>query len=165
MLQHNTMGFDVQHWGPYFWSVIHIVALGAPPDMRSDETRRADLAKFYNALPGVLPCGVCGRHLAEHLKEMPVEDHLDGRQSLFDWTVTLHNAVNRTTGRTQEMSTADAYEYWKGVCLAENGVKINRSDGSSIGFSKNTLYTLAMLVVGVVALVILYRVFIAPSRR
>ena len=111
------MGFVPEHWGPHVWGAIHILAMGAPP-MITEELRE-HYARFYNTLPHLLPCAVCGNHLAENLKVLPVEPHLDGRESLFEWTVQLHNLVNGHLGKP-EITPDEAFEHWKRVCLGED---------------------------------------------
>ena len=129
--------------------------------MRDDESKRMDYSRFYNALPGILPCGVCGRHLKEHLESMPIEAALDTRQSLFRWTVDLHNAVNRHTGRTPEMTVDEAFAFWKGVCIGEQGVGIGgtKDKDKHQQNNANAWKTLAIVAGGIVASLIIIRVF------
>lgn len=155
-----------------------MVALGAPHDMRGSESTRLDYAKFFNSLPGVLPCGVCGHHLKQHLETSPVEDHLDGKESLFKWTVEVHNAVNRTTGRTEEMTSDQALEYWKGVCFGERTVTVKKQTDSgensllkpstasvsSLHVSDFPFRSAATLAAGIVAIFIIWKVFFAGKK-
>lgn len=91
--------------------------MGAPEKLDPDTKKY--YAQFYNILPHLLPCGVCGDHLMENLKTLPVEPHLDGREALFKWTVTMHNIVNKHTGK-REYSLDEAFEHWKRVCLGDD---------------------------------------------
>jgi hypothetical protein len=72
----------------------------------------------------VLPCSICTDHFQQKLKAAPVEAHLSGRQELFEWTVAMHNSVNRDTKKTDEMTNEEAFEYWKGICLGEKELVI-----------------------------------------
>lgn len=111
------MGFVPKHWGPHVWSTIHILAMGAPEHIPDDT--KIYYAQFFNNLPHLLPCAVCGEHLAQNLETMPVEPHLQGRESLFAWTVDLHNVVNKQTGKA-DVSYDDAFNHWKRVCLGDD---------------------------------------------
>lgn len=151
------MGFDVSNWGPFVWSTIHIVALGAPPSFKDDSKRREAYARFYNTLPDVLPCRLCGDHMRKHLRDMPVEGHLDGgRQSLFEWTVRFHNAVSRDTGRTPEMSVEDAFAYWKRVCEGGVGVVTRAGRKRSLDL-RSILHVLGAAAAGLVAAYVIWR--------
>ena len=48
--------------------------------------------------PSVLPCGMCGQHFAEVLKEHPFPDSRDPK-ILFEWSVHAHNLVNARVGK------------------------------------------------------------------
>lgn len=78
-------------WGEGAWRFMHVVALGYDPS-RKDEYKR-----FYEALPNVLPCRICGEDLKRVMKEKPID--LEGSKELFRWTVRIHNDVNRKLGK------------------------------------------------------------------
>jgi len=88
-----------QKWGTCGWSFIHYVALGYPESRPSMLERRRYRA-FFDSLPGVLPCKMCRENLTRHLTHASPDDALArGREALFDWTVRLHNIVNRECGK------------------------------------------------------------------
>jgi hypothetical protein len=110
------MGFIPDHWGPYLWGAIHIVCLGASIEMTPEEKQQ--YTNFFNSLPDVLPCASCGNHFQAVLDADPIEKSLDGRDSLFAWSVRVHNAVNRRLGKS-EWSHDNAQELWRKVCLGD----------------------------------------------
>jgi hypothetical protein len=120
------MSFIPDHWGPYVWACIHILSLGAPEEMNSRE--RGYFAAFFNNLPNILPCSLCANHLRENLIADPVENHLQGKQSLFEWTVKLHNTVNKQNNKP-EMSVEDALKHWRRICLGNSKEFKNASGG------------------------------------
>jgi hypothetical protein len=79
-------------WGPIFWATIHTVAL-AYPDAPSYPQKRA-AKEFYLSLVELIPCPICRKHYAAHLKTSPIGPFLDSRTDLVDWTLKLHNKVN-----------------------------------------------------------------------
>lgn len=110
------MGLTPTHWGPYFWGTIHITCLGAP-DVFDDFDKQA-YANFFNTLPFVLPCGSCGKHFYETLKMEPVEPVLTTKYALFEWSVKVHNVVNKRLGKP-EKTLDESLTYWSKVCLGE----------------------------------------------
>lgn len=96
-------------WGPPTWHAIHYIALGYPS--RPDDDDRATYRAFFELLGRVLPCKLCTGHYAENLKQLPLEPHLESPERLFEWTVLLHNNVNRAAGK-REWSVAEAREFY-----------------------------------------------------
>lgn len=85
-------------WGPPFWRTIHYVALGFPPDPTPHI--RAGYRKFFETLGMVIPCKICSSHYDQNLRNMPLTDSvMASSTSLFEWTVALHNRVNRDHGK------------------------------------------------------------------
>lgn len=80
-------------WGPFFWHTMHLVALGYPKKPTYAEKRAAK--EFYESFTHLIPCPVCKMHYAEHLKKNPVTPSLDTKSDLFEWTVRIHNLVNK----------------------------------------------------------------------
>jgi len=80
-------------WGKYFWTTIHIAALGYPDNPTREEMHTYQT--FYKNFGKVLPCKKCAHNYERHLTELPIEKALESRDSLFAWTVSLHNLVNK----------------------------------------------------------------------
>lgn len=95
-------------FGPYFWSVVHMTALSAPDDL--DPEKAQAYVRFFESLPDILPCAMCGRHLKENLETMPVDT-----SDLFRWTVDIHNLVNEQINKP-EVSYEQALGYWSTRC-------------------------------------------------
>lgn len=95
-------------FGPYFWSVVHMTALSAPDDL--DPEKAQAYVRFFESLPDILPCAMCGRHLKENLMTMPVDT-----SDLFRWTVDIHNLVNEQINKP-EVSYEQALGYWSTRC-------------------------------------------------
>ena len=98
-LKGTPRGLSPAKWGACGWSMIHYIALGYPESKPSALVRR-QYKEYFSALTGVLPCEMCRDNLKRHLTHAPPDKALaEGRDSLFDWTVRLHNIVNRETGK------------------------------------------------------------------
>ena len=75
----------------------------------SDEKRQS-YVKFFEAMPDILPCAQCGKHLKENLQILPVDT-----SDLFKWSVDLHNLVNSQLNKP-EIPYEKAYRYWTARC-------------------------------------------------
>jgi hypothetical protein len=95
-------------FGPYFWSVIHMTALSANEGI-SPEKKEA-YVRFFEAMPDVLPCSMCGKHLKDNLQLLPVDT-----DDMFRWSVDLHNLVNSQLSKP-EVPYEKAYRYWSARC-------------------------------------------------
>lgn len=134
------MGISPECWGPYMWGAIHLIALGAPDEI--DSATKNAYSLFFQQLPYILPCATCARHLQENLANSPVEGHLQGRESLFVWTVKLHNTVNRQLGKP-EVALPKAREHWEKVC---KGLQLPRGSTTPTNVATNKRTILLFLI-------------------
>ena len=106
-------------WGFHTWHAMHYVALGYPDAPSQKDVD--DYRTFFTSLGPVLPCKMCTGHYAEHLKTHPIDAGLASRAALFEWTVTVHNAVNKSLGR-REWGVDEARAYLLSLAVPiENG--------------------------------------------
>lgn len=78
-------------WGPPIWTTGHILAKTYTPD------RRREFELFWEILPTLLPCKVCGEHFLEELAVEPLAGVLDSNPSaeeVYQWSSRLHTRVN-----------------------------------------------------------------------
>lgn len=136
------MGLLPEFFGPYIWATIHLVCLGAPSKL--DEYQKQAFKIFFYQLPFIIPCGVCGTHLQENLKHNSIENALNqGGDSLFKWSVDLHNIVNKQLNKP-EISYDNAYEYWKKISEGkEEKVIVNKEK------TPNILFIIFSLIIGI----------------
>jgi hypothetical protein len=86
-------------WGPIFWCTLHIVALAYPDEPTYADKKAAK--ELYNSFSLLLPCPICRSHYVEILKAMPIDSFLDKRASLLEWTLNVHNQVNKKLGKRE----------------------------------------------------------------
>lgn len=100
---------DPNVWGKSTWATIHYIALAYPefPTLEDKQKYKA----FYLALGPVLPCHKCSVNYQRHLQELPIDAHLASKASLFEWTVQLHNIVNRENNKPT-WTTQEAFHYY-----------------------------------------------------
>ena len=85
------MGLSPKLWGREGWRFIHFVAVTYQP------SKKEEYLKFFQNLPEILPCPVCGEHFKQNMAELP--PRMESNQTLFEWSVDMHNLVNKETGK------------------------------------------------------------------
>ena len=91
------------------WYTIHFVALGYPKG--ATDADKANYKNYYVNIDKIIPCQECSTHLKKNLNKIPINNYLNSREKLFEWTVLLHNIVNKHLGR-REWSYDEAYKYY-----------------------------------------------------
>jgi len=84
-------------WGPSGWKFLHYIALGYPNSPTDEQKKNYYI--FFQNLQNVLPCEKCSVNFKENLKKYPLEESLENTDSLFRWTIDIHNEVNKETGK------------------------------------------------------------------
>ena len=97
-------------WGKHIWYTIHFIALGFPN--KASNIDKKNYKNFYMNLPNIIPCQECEKHLITNLNNYPIDNYLDTKERLFEWTVILHNQVNKILGKN-EWSLDKANKYYK----------------------------------------------------
>tara|TARA_B100000131_G_C17938175_1_gene541206 strand:- start:213 stop:626 length:414 start_codon:yes stop_codon:yes gene_type:complete len=84
-------------WGPPAWKFIHYISLVYPNN--PTELDKKHYTDFFSSLQYVLPCPKCSENYKKHLKIHPLENSLENSDSLFKWTVDIHNEVNKINNK------------------------------------------------------------------
>ncbi len=96
-------------WGPSAWKFIHYVALSYPENPTEEDVN--NYFQFFNNLQFVLPCPKCSENYKRHLKDFPVQNSLTNNKELFQWTVDIHNEVNKESNK-REYSYEEAIQIY-----------------------------------------------------
>ena len=101
------------YWGPNLWRSIHYIALGYPGDAVADAATREAYIGFFMNLWYVIPCLKCAINYKRHIMtEMPpIEGFMASGKNLFEWTVALHNLVNRELNK-REWTYEEAFAHY-----------------------------------------------------
>lgn len=83
-------------WGFYFWGTLHLACL-----------HKTIGPEFIIAFADALPCPACRTHFKELIVDFPPEKAED----LFEWSVMVHNEVNRRIG-WPEVGLQTARDLW-----------------------------------------------------
>jgi hypothetical protein len=103
------MGLDPRIFGPSFWGALHLACFAAD---HPDKVRQ-----FIELYQYVLPCPGCRAHFAKVLVEYPVPDTTSATE-LFEWSVLVHNVVNRRIGKPEITSDEEIMD-WVGKKIME----------------------------------------------
>jgi len=86
------------YWGKPMWKSMHFVALKYPQNPTTED--KMNYMTYYKSIGNVLPCPPCRNHYKKMLEEYPMtEEVMMNNDTLFAWTVLLHNKVNQRLGK------------------------------------------------------------------
>jgi hypothetical protein len=92
-------GMMTKVWGPAGWFFLHSVTFGFPHEITEEnKTRRRDYINFFNSLGNVLPCKYCRESWNNFMKDLPIEEHVESRETITKWLYDMHNKVNYKLG-------------------------------------------------------------------
>lgn len=89
---------DTKYWGPSAWKLLHMASFQYDPT-----TQHAQMLKFVEHLPYVLPCKFCRKSLTEYYDADPPSAALGSATTFSKWLWRIHNCVNaklRSQGQT-----------------------------------------------------------------
>ena len=113
-----TRGFvyEFGEWGPAYWRVAHSVTW-LYPEQNPTQQQQDRVRLFFELLPDLLPCPLCGNHFRETTATVhPItEQVLSSRSTLARWLVDVHNEVNRRLGKST-VTYAEAETFYLRDC-------------------------------------------------
>ena len=110
------MALEPTVWGPFYWFVLHTIALTYPSNPNTVIKRK--YYDFIQNIPLFLPIPEIGNKFSEFLDKYPVTPYLDSRESFIKWMHFMHNKINVYLGlpeKTMEEAMVDYYEHYKPV--------------------------------------------------
>lgn len=88
-------------WGNSFWFMIHFLAL----IVVKNSSKRKLLLELIFTLTILMPCNTCKKHLKITLDKYNekgiFQEIMNGGVNIFEWTVDLHNIVNKSLDKKQ----------------------------------------------------------------
>lgn len=96
-------------WGPGMWLFLHTVALEYPENPTLKDKQQH--LNFLKCLQPIIPCPKCSNHFKQNLDSYNLDHALENRNNLFEWTVKIHNQVNKSNGKN-EWNTSQAYKFY-----------------------------------------------------
>jgi hypothetical protein len=110
----------------------------------------------------LLPCETCKRDYSQYVKTVPVEAN-----KAFQWTVDLHNWVNKKVGKGLQISYEEAYANWtsnkcsykcavRGVAANTLGARLNQPKEVASPQKPEGQTVLYLFIVGALVLVAMF---------
>ncbi len=85
------------HWGSHLWGFIHSISI---IDFENNESYNNNVKDILKELKDSLPCPKCKDTYKKYLERL---EAIDSSKSmvLFNWSVDLHNEVNRKLNKLE----------------------------------------------------------------
>lgn len=80
-------------WGPKAWFFLHTITFNYPDNPSNNDKK--NYKNFFESLQFTLPCKVCKEHYINHIKDYPIDNYLDTKETLVNWLIIIHNEVNK----------------------------------------------------------------------
>lgn len=95
-------------WQPVTWQIFHIVSLNY------NDSNKEEYKKFFRSFRTIIPCSICRGHYNSNLdkSEMNIENNVN-QENIFNWTVLLHNKVNKMHSK-KIWSNEEAKNFYSG---------------------------------------------------
>ena len=79
-------------WGPPGWTFLHTIVHNYPEN--PSPLDKCNYKLFFTQCEHVLPCKYCRISFNQYIKEIPIDDYLESRESVSYWLYMIHNKVN-----------------------------------------------------------------------
>ena len=93
----NKINFNPELWGNHGWVFLQHVALSYP-NQPNKEIKKI-YKDFFYSIQKVLPCETCALNYNDHINQIPIDNYLKNRNTLFSWIIKIHNEVNKITNK------------------------------------------------------------------
>lgn len=92
MDKYRKINFSPNLWGRNAWMFFSHVALSYPKNPTQEEKNA--YKNFFAEVGNILPCEKCSVNYKKHIKELPLNDFLKNKDTLFSWVIQMQNKVN-----------------------------------------------------------------------
>jgi len=119
-------------WQPLTWHVFHTIALNYNKEYKDE------YITFFNTLKTLIPCKECKDHFIRNTSNKPdmiIENNIN-EERFFNWTIDLHNLVNKKTSKTQ-WSYEQSKNYYTNHNFDNNTYKLFLLEYVKHNFKKN----------------------------
>ena len=98
-------------FGPPFWFTLHNGAAHYP--VKASVVCMQRMKGFISGIPVMLPCETCSDHATAYIEanREKLDYIVSGRESLFEFFVSMHNYVNKRFGKPQ-LTVSDAMKIY-----------------------------------------------------
>lgn len=118
-------------WQPVTWLIFHHIT------KNYREEYRQHYIDFFETFKIIIPCKICRTHYNENLNKqgMMIDQNINS-QNIFNWTVDLHNTVNRQNGK-RAWTHERANQYYSKNRLNDNLIKLFLIEYTKMNFRKS----------------------------
>ena len=95
--KYNKNTISKPAWAHPLWAIIHYSAYYSSSILQVP-WKQAYKA-FMSCLRYSMPCPICRNHLEENLSNINIDQYLHSNTSIFEFTVILHNTVNKSNNK------------------------------------------------------------------
>lgn len=136
-------------WGSSMWFSLHTISMNYPNFPKDKD--KLEYKNFFESLQFVIPCAVCKKNYIRHLKEHPIDNHLNTKRELVYWLIDMHNMVNAEIGKKQMSyeSVIQKYEdiYDKKIFNAHIIESFNNHKKKNVNYTFIIILTLIILLI------------------
>ena len=127
---------DPEIWGSGLWLFLHTIAINYPKEPTAIDKK--NMYNFLSSLTTIIPCEKCRLNYIKHINELPISSHLDNRNDLFQWTVEMHNMVNKELNKPI-MTLDDAITEYKNIYLNKDKYSYYKKISDNVDNSVDTI--------------------------
>jgi len=126
-------------WQQITWNIFHTLTLNY------NDNYKQEYIIFFNSLKIIIPCRMCRNHYIENINKenMEIEKNINSDQ-IFNWTVDLHNSVNKMN-KKKIWSYDEARKYYTDNKFNNKLLKFFIFDYIKTNFKKNFEKTTELL--------------------
>ena len=145
-------------WGPHGWKFIHFIALGYPNNPTPEDKEK--YKQFFKLFGDMIPCSLCGSHYKKNFNNININNYLNSKNDLIQWTILMHNEVNKSNGKK-------TYSFQEGINMIIDGqqpIKCNEKFENSIldksdtnNLSNSNLINLFLIIIIIVLILYIYK--------
>ena len=120
----SELSLNPEYWGPKFWDVLHLAAVGYSKSPTPAE--KLGFRMFFDSLRYVLPCQKCRGSYETFLNNRGLRDSdLQSRDALFRWVFELHNSVNLNLSKPiNQRSLEDLQRQYYPLAILPGPIKV-----------------------------------------
>lgn len=97
MKEFRKINFAPYLWGKHGWIFFSHVALSFPKNPTQEEKQA--YKTFFTSIEHILPCEKCSVNYKKHIAELPIDDYLKNKDTLFSWVIKMQNKVNKVLNK------------------------------------------------------------------
>ena len=104
-----SINFTPDFWGPHGWIFLHSITFNYPKNPTNNDKMK--YKNFFESIGDILPCEKCSINYKEHIRNHPINNHLNTKSQLIKWLIDIHNMTNQELNKPILSYEEVMYEY------------------------------------------------------